>query len=168
MTNRKYSGVAVAITMSAVLALGACASTEKKAAKKKSPPKLVSYIIKDDGIAKSLTGKAGDPKKGRKLYINRKKGNCLACHTSTDMAKEPFHGNIGPSLDEVGNNLSVAELRLRLVDPKKLNPDTIMPAFYKFGKTRVMKKWKGKTILSAQEVEDVVAYLTTLKGKYSK
>ncbi len=165
MTNRKYNGIAVAITMSAVLALGACAGTEKKAAKKKSPPKLIAYVVKDGGIAKSLTGKPGDPKKGRKLYINRKKGNCLACHTSTDMAKEPFHGNIGPSLDGVGSDMTTAELRLRIVDAKKINPATIMPAFYKYGKTRVAKKWKGKTILSAQEVEDVVAYLGTLKGK---
>lgn len=82
--------------------------------------------------------------------------------------EEQFHGEVGPDLGESGSNYSAAELRMRLVDPKVLNPDTIMPAFLVPGKTAVLKKFAGKTILSPQDVEDIVAYLTTLKGSYSK
>ena len=125
---------------------------------------MVKYMIKDDAIAKSLTGKKGDPANGRKLAINRKKGNCLACHVISDLKDQPFHGNIGPSLDGVAGRYSEGELRLRLVDATKLNDDTIMPAFYRAdGFHRVKKKFKGKTVLTAQEVEDVLAYLLTLK-----
>ena len=115
-------------------------------------------------IAKPLTDKPGDPAAGKAAFLNRKLGNCLACHAVKALAKEPFHGNIGPALDGVADRYNAAELRLRLVNPKALNPDTIMPAFYKKeGLHRVMKKFQGKTILSAQQVEDVIAYLATLK-----
>ena len=126
--------------------------------------KMIAYTIKDGAIAKSLTGKKGDPAKGRKLAANRKKGNCLACHATKDLKELLFHGKIGPSLDGVAERYSEGELRLRLVDPKKINEDTMMPAFYKnSGLTRVKKKFIGKPILTAQEVEDVLAYLMTLK-----
>ena len=123
----------------------------------------VKYHINNDTIAESLTGKAGDPVNGRKLAINRKKGNCLACH-SMPIPEQAFHGNIGPDLKGVSNRYSEGELRLRIVNPKVLNSETIMPAFYKTdGFNRVIKKFMGKTIISAQEVEDIVAYLMTLK-----
>ena len=116
-----------------------------------------------DGIPKLLTGKAGDAKKGRKTAIHRKKGNCLACHTMP-APEQADHGNIGPDLKGVGGRYNIAELRLRLVSAKVLNPDTIMPSFYQSsGFHRVQKKWKGKTIISAQDVEDILAYLVTLK-----
>ena len=121
------------------------------------------YTIVNSTIPASLTGKTGDPVKGRKLVINRKKGNCLACHVMP-IPEQQFHGDIGPDLSSVASHLTEAELRMRVVDPKILNPDTIMPSFLKEPKTRVMKKFKGKTILKAQEVEDVIAYLMTLKG----
>ena len=74
------------------------------------------------------------------------------------------HGNIGPSLVGVGSRYTIAELRLRLVDPKTINPDTIMPSYHrKTGFHRVQKKWKGKTVLSAKDIEDILAYLMTLK-----
>ncbi len=125
---------------------------------------IVKYkIVDNSSIPASLTGKPGDPKNGRKVVIHRKKGNCLACH-KMPIPEQPFHGEVGPDLAGVGSRLSEGELRLRLVDPKVINPDTIMPAFYKAdGFHRVMKKFKGKTILTAQEIEDVVAYLKTLK-----
>jgi len=124
---------------------------------------LVEYQINNDAIATSLTGKVGDPVNGKKLAINRKKGNCLACH-SMPIPKQAFHGNIGPSLKGISNRYSEGELRLRIVNPKVLNSETIMPAFYKAdGFNRVMKKFAGKTIISAQEVEDIVAYLMMLK-----
>lgn len=121
------------------------------------------YKVIDDTIPQSLTGKAGDPIAGKKIAINRKKGNCLACHVMP-IPEEQFHGNIGPDLGEIANKMTAAEVRIRLVDPKLLNPDTIMPAFLKPGTTRVMKKFIGKTLLKPQEVEDVIAYLMTLKG----
>jgi sulfur-oxidizing protein SoxX len=124
---------------------------------------LVKYQINNDAIATSLTGKAGDPMNGRKLAINRKKGNCLACH-SMPIPEQAFHGSIGPDLKDIGSQYSKGELRLRVVNPKIINSETIMPAFYKAdGLNRVMKKFVGKTIISAQDVEDIVAYLMTLK-----
>lgn len=129
----------------------------------------INYKIVGEAIPKSLTDKSGDPIEGRKTTINRKKGNCLACHKISDVGEQPFHGKVGPPLDDVGDRLSAAEIRLRIVNPKVINPDTIMPAFFKKdGFHRLQKKWKGKTIISAQDVEDIVAYMQTLKGKYSK
>jgi len=121
------------------------------------------FMVVDDTIPASLTGKAGDPAAGKKTAINKKKGNCLACHVMP-IPEEQFHGNIGPNLGEVGNTMSAAEMRIRLADPKLVNPGTIMPAFLKPGTTRVLKKFEGKAILTPQEVEDVIAYLLTLKG----
>ncbi len=125
---------------------------------------LVKYkVVDESSIPKSLTGKAGNAKKGRALSINRKKGNCLACHVMP-IPEQPFHGNIGPDLKGVGARYEAGELRLRVVDPKVLNEDTIMPSFYKnTGFHRVLKKFKGKSVLAAQEVEDILAYLQTLK-----
>ena len=121
------------------------------------------YTIVDDTIPASLTGVPGDPVKGKKLAINRKKGNCLACH-QMPIPEQQFHGEIGPDLTMVGSYLSEAEIRMRIVNPKVINPDTIMPAFHKVSMNRVLKKFKGKTILGAQDIEDIVAYLMTLKG----
>lgn len=123
----------------------------------------VKYVVKDGAIAQSLTGKPGDPIAGRKVAINRRLGNCLACH-KMPIPEQSFQGMIGPDLAGVGSRYKEGELRLRVVDPKKVNPQTFMPAYYRTtGLHRVQKKWRGKTILSAQQVEDVVAYLTTLR-----
>jgi sulfur-oxidizing protein SoxX len=121
------------------------------------------YTVVDNTIPASLTGKAGDPVAGKKLAVQRKKGNCLACHVMP-IPEEQFHGEVGPDLSNVGSNYTEAELRMRLVDPKVLNPDTIMPAFLKPGTHDVLKKFKGKTIIKAQDIEDIIAYLMTLKG----
>lgn len=125
---------------------------------------MVKYKIEGDAIKASLTGKAGDPAKGKMVAVNRKKGNCLACHAISDLKDQPFHGDVGPSLDGVAGRYSEGELRLRIVNPKTAHEDTIMPSFYKAdGFHRSLKKFKGKSVLTAQEVEDVVAYLMTLK-----
>jgi sulfur-oxidizing protein SoxX len=121
------------------------------------------YTVVDDTIPVSLTGVPGDPVKGKKLAVNRKKGNCLACH-QMPIPEQQFHGEVGPNLSGVGSRMTEAELRLRLVNSKALNPDTIMPAFHKVALNRVLKKFKGKTILGAQEVEDIIAYLITIKS----
>ena len=126
-------------------------------------PAEVAY----DGIAvpMSLTGVPGDPENGRKVFMNRELGNCLACHQNSDMADQLFHGEIGPSLDGVAERYSEAELRGILVDSKAVFDGTIMPAFYVADRfTRNLKKFEGKTILSAQDVEDLIAYLQTLKN----
>ena len=125
------------------------------------------YMIVDHTIPASLTGKAGDPAAGKKIAISRKKGNCLACHVMP-IPEEQFHGEVGPDLSDVGSHFTEAELRMRLVDAKVLNPDTIMPAFLKPGTHDVLEKFAGKTIIGAQDIEDVIAYLMTLKGQYSQ
>ena len=125
---------------------------------------VVAYKVVDkNSIPKSLTGKLGDPKNGRAVAINRRKGNCLGCH-KMPIPEQPFHGLVGPDLAGVASRLSEGQIRLRVVDSKVVNPDTIMPAFYRAsGFHRVLKKFDGKTVISAQEVEDIVAYLMTLK-----
>ena len=110
-----------------------------------------------------MTGVAGDPVKGKKIAIGRKAGNCLACH-AMPIPEQQFHGETAPSLYGVGNRLSAGELRMQLVNSKVTNEDTMMPSYYRtFGFERPLKKFVGKTIISAQDVEDVVAYLQTLK-----
>lgn len=123
--------------------------------------------IDDMMIASSLTGQPGDPGKGADAFKGRKLGNCLACHVNSAMANEQWHGEVGPPLDGVAERYSEAELRAILVDSKAVfGEQTIMPAFYKIisddESKRVQEKFEGKTILEAQQVEDIIAYLKTL------
>jgi L-cysteine S-thiosulfotransferase len=144
--------------------------------KEKKAPALVAYDISDGpsvkAINKSLTGKKGDPVKGENLIAGRKKGNCFACHEIGKLAvkaagnpkKYSDMGKIGPRLDGIASRYTVGELRMLLIDSKQIFPETIMPGFYKLATlNRVMGKFKGKTILKPQEVEDILAYLTILK-----
>lgn len=118
------------------------------------------YVVDNLGIAKPLTEQAGDPARGAKVMIDRDLGNCLACHAAAVDAE--FFGTTGPSLVGVGARLTPAQLRLRVVDPKRINPATMMPAYFRTeGLNRVLPEFVGKTILSAQQVEDVVAFLAT-------
>ena len=140
-------------TVFATLIAGAAAAEEFVAFK----------VVDNESIPQSLTGKPGDPANGRKVAINRKQGNCLACH-KMPIPEQQFHGEVGPDLSTVADSYSEGELRLRVVNPKIVNPDTFMPAFYRpYGLHRVAKNFQGKTILTAQQVEDVIAYLQTLK-----
>nr|VFK26460.1 MAG: sulfur-oxidizing protein SoxX [Candidatus Kentron sp. MB]VFK74578.1 MAG: sulfur-oxidizing protein SoxX [Candidatus Kentron sp. MB] len=124
---------------------------------------MIEYEVVGIGIPTSLTGKPGNPDKGRKIAIQRNKGNCLACH-GMPIPEEDDHGTVAPALNHVANHLTIPQLRLRLVDSKRINPGTMMPSFYRIdGLHRVAKKFRGKPILTAGEVEDVVAYLATLK-----
>ena len=127
------------------------------------PSDRLSKIV-DNSIPKSLTGKPGDPRRGRIAAINRRKGNCLACHR-LPIPEEAFHGTVGPPLDGVGARYSEAQLRMRIVDEQQINPFTIMPGFYRDPRlaNRVAADYWGKTFLSAQQVEDILAYLVTLK-----
>ena len=106
---------------------------------------------------------AGDPEKGRAIVANRQLGLCLLCH-SGPFPEERFQGNLAPDLRGVGSRLSGDQIRQRLVDPARFNPDTIMPAYAKSeGLTRVAPSLRGKTLFTAEQIEDVVAYLVTLK-----
>ncbi len=128
-------------------------------------PDKVMFMEDNSKIEASLTGGAGDAVAGRKTFSNRKLGNCLACHVNSEMKEHSFHGAIGPSLDGVSERYNAAELRAIMVDSKKaLSEETMMPGFYSLALgIRVAGKFKDKTILSAQQVEDVLAYLQTLK-----
>ena len=117
----------------------------------------------DDTIPLSLTSSNGDLERGREIALSRQ-GNCLACHVVPNI-NDKFQGNIGPSLAGVGNRYTLGELRLRLVDPYIINPSTLMPAFYKTeGLNRVDDNYMGKPILTAQQIEDVISWLATLKS----
>jgi L-cysteine S-thiosulfotransferase len=126
---------------------------------------VVKVAVKDGEIAQPLTDKAGDPEAGKATMINRREGNCLACHANKDMAKEQFHGELGPALDDVASRYAPEQLRAIIVNPKEVfGPETVMPGFHVTDPgARVSKDFVGKTILSSQQVEDVVAYLVTLK-----
>ena len=111
-----------------------------------------------------LAESPGDPVQGRKIAAGRG-GNCLACHRMP-IPEEEFHGNLGPALSGTGSRFDAGELRLRLVDPKAVNPDTIMPAFYKVsGLHRVAKRHQNRPILNGKQIEDVIAYLLTLTAE---
>lgn len=120
--------------------------------------------FEDGAVAESLTGKPGDPKEGRAVFAGRKLGNCLACHVNSDLSEQTFHGEVGPPLDGVADRWSEAELRGIVSNSKMMFEGTIMPAFYiESGYNRPLEKFAGKPVLTAQQVEDVVAYLMTLK-----
>lgn len=131
-------------------------------------PMDVSFT--DGAVEMSLTGAAGDPAAGR-LIMNKGAGNCIACHAVSDLSEFPFHGEVGPSLDGVGDRWTEAELRGIVSNAKEMFPETMMPSFYKTsGFIRPGNGFTGKAaegeldpLLTAQQVEDVVSYLLTLK-----
>ena len=116
-----------------------------------------------DAITAPLTGRPGDPAAGRAIVASRQLGLCLLCH-SGPFPEERFQGNLAPPLDGAGARLSAGQLRLRVVDAQAVNPASLMPAYHRVeGLTRVGTAWQGKPVLSAQQVEDVVAFLATLR-----
>lgn len=122
-------------------------------------------VIENLSIDKPLTDVAGDAASGKEIFINRKLGNCLACHANSDMNDQLFHGEVGPALDGVGGRWSEGQLRTILVNAKAVFTDqTVMPGFYSLDVgANVRKDLIGKTILEAQQIEDLVAYLSQLK-----
>ena len=151
------------IAVSAALALGIGAAVAQEVA-----PTAVSFT--DGAVAGSLSGVAGDPANGR-VIMNKGAGNCIACHQVTALADFPFHGDIGPSLDGVADRWSEEELRGIVANAKEMFPESMMPSFYRTeGFIRPGKEFTGKAVdgpveplLTAQQIEDVVAFLLTLK-----
>ena len=132
-------------------------------------PEAVTY--EDGAVNVSLTGTPGDAKAGREVMSTRSLGNCVACHVVSEMPEVPFQGNVGPTLDGVGDRWTEGELRGIVIDAKHMYEGTIMPSFYKTsGYIRPGEAFTTKPaqeplppLLTAQQVEDVVAYLMTLK-----
>lgn len=170
--------LALAVTLGSTATLA-----KKKKCKDGETATIAKYKLSkgenlDKAINASLTGKKGDPKKGLKWMTHRRLGNCIACHEVKKIAalakpgdlssqkKYGFHGAVGPALDGVADRYTEGELRLIIVDIKKAMPDadSIMPSFHRASNfTRVIKDCVGHNVLSAERVEDVVAYLKTLK-----
>jgi L-cysteine S-thiosulfotransferase len=127
------------------------------------PGAILDFIVVGDGIPAALTAAKGDAARGRALIVARDAANCVLCHAVTDPAVR-YSGNIGPSLDGVAHRLSVAQLRLRVADSTRIDPGSIMPAYYRTENLdRVAGVYVGRPILEAGQVEDIVAYLATLQ-----
>lgn len=116
-----------------------------------------------DAIPEPLQGLQGDAQRGRAIVASRQTGLCLLCH-SAPIPEERFQGTLAPSLAGAGARWSAGQLRLRIVDSQRIKPDSIMPAYHRVdGLSQVGRDWRGKPVLDAQQVEDVVAYLQSLK-----
>jgi sulfur-oxidizing protein SoxX len=127
------------------------------------PGNLARFRVTGDGIPEAIGGAVGDADRGRALILGRESANCVLCHAFPDPGVR-FSGNVGPSLGGVARTLSVAQLRLRVVDNARVNAQTVMPSYYRVeGLDRVAGAYRGKPILDAEQVEDIVAYLSTLK-----
>jgi sulfur-oxidizing protein SoxX len=123
---------------------------------------LLAFVVVGDTIPESLTGMPGDALRGRALVVDRT-STCILCH-SGPFPEQKFQGDLAPSLAGAGSRWSEGQLRLRLVDASRLNPATIMPSYYRVdGLVRVGTAWRGKPILSAEQIEDILAYLATLR-----
>jgi sulfur-oxidizing protein SoxX len=120
-------------------------------------------VVVGDAVPQPLTEVKGDPARGRAIVAQRQTGLCLLCH-SGPFPDERFQGTIAPDLAGTGARWSEGQLRLRLVESSRINPATIMPSYYRTeGLTRVGPAWRGKPVLTAEQIEDVVAFLITLR-----
>jgi L-cysteine S-thiosulfotransferase len=124
---------------------------------------LRTFTITNDTIAAPLTGTPGDPARGRAIVTDRQLGLCLLCHPGP-FPDQRFQGNLAPNLAGAGRRWTEGQLRLRIVDASRINPSTIMPAYYRVeGLERVAAAFRGRPILTAEQIEDVVAFLRTLQ-----
>jgi sulfur-oxidizing protein SoxX len=127
-------------------------------------PSEAQVVWTGDAVQTALSPNPGDPIKGRAIVTSRQTGLCILCH-SGPFPEERFQGNLAPDLRLSVANLSVGQLRARLVDPARSNPNTIMPAYFRIDHLqRVAPQFAGKTVLTGQEIEDVLAYLLTIKS----
>src|SRR5882757_4935672 len=160
-------GLALVLLALVLLALagGAKAQEPERAQPERAQPSaaLRPYAVVGDAVPESLTGAKGDPQRGRSIVVNRQVGLCLLCHNGP-FPEEKFQGTLAPDLKGSGARATEEQLRLRIVDASRLKADTIMPPYYRVdGLTRVAPAFQGKPILTAEQIEDVVAYLTTLR-----
>ena len=124
---------------------------------------VAPFLVTGDAIETPLAASPGDAARGAAIVRNRETANCLICHAVPD-ARERFMGDVGPALAGVADRLTPGQMRLRLVDATLLNPGAVMPAYHRTeGLVRVDARFAGRPVLGAQEIEDVVAYLATLK-----
>jgi len=155
---RRFAFAAAWVLGSALPALAADAGPAPSA-----PAALAPFEVVADGIPNPLGGTAGDAARGRALIVARDAANCVLCHAVPDPGVR-FSGNLGPSLDGVARRLSPPQMRLRVVESLRLNPHTIMPSYYRVdGLDRVGAAYRGKPVLDAGQVEDIVTYLGTLR-----
>lgn len=125
---------------------------------------VTDAMVAGDAITAPLTQTPGDPIRGEAVFTSREAGHCVLCHRVEGL-EAPFQGNVGPDLSAVGARLSPGQMRLRIADPTRLWPDTVMPPYHRTsGLHQVAAGHKGEPVLSAQEVEDVIAYLSQLEG----
>ncbi len=151
--GRRSAGLILSILPLAVLAVGPLSAAG-----------IAPYAVSGHAVTAPLDGKTGDAARGREIVLDRQTGNCLICHAVPSEPKELFQGNIGPSFAGVGSRLTAAQIRLRVIDQRRLNPASVMPPFYRVdGLNRVAARYAGKPALDAQQIEDIVAYLATLK-----
>ena len=163
-SEAKQSGTTLALldgfvaSLLAVTGLGAVVAAPADAQEPLRP-----YPVVGDARPVPLPGQPGDPARGRAIGTTRFVGLCLLCH-SGPFPEERFQGDLAPDMRGAGSRWSEAQLRLRMVDSSRLNPDTIMPIYYRTeGFTRVAPAFRAKPVLTAEQIEDVVAFLTTLK-----
>lgn len=124
---------------------------------------VLQASIVDDAIPEPLTGTAGNARAGAKVFAARDSGHCVLCH-QVDGLETPFQGNVGPALTGVGSRLSPGQIRLRIVDYEVVQPEVLMPSYFRTDALyQVPETYAGQTILPAQSVEDLVAYLSSLK-----
>lgn len=123
---------------------------------------LIPFEIVGDAVPEALGGLNGDAKSGEAVIRDRRSGNCMICH-KFPIEGETFQGELGPEMDRVGSRLSSGQIRLRLIDQSRVNPETIMPPYYRVdGLTNVAAEYQGEPALTPQQIEDVVAYLISL------
>ncbi len=124
---------------------------------------VAGAVVVGDGIPQPLTVQPGDALRGRSIVTSRQAGLCLLCHTGP-FPEERGMGNLSTNLAGAGSRWTAAQLRLRVADARRINPDSLMPPFHRTeGLQRVGAAWQGRPVLDAQQVEDVVAFLQTLK-----
>jgi sulfur-oxidizing protein SoxX len=155
----KYSAEPLRTALAGALVLAAVGLGSRALAQDGLRP----YMVVGDAIPASLTGAAGDAGRGRAIVASRQAGLCLLCHTGP-FPEEKFQGTLAPDLAGAGSRWTEGQLRLRIVDASRFNPQTIMPPYYRVeGLARVARTFAGKPVLTAEQIEDVVAYLVTLR-----
>jgi len=145
---------AAATGLFSVLILCACGQAHSE--------RLASALrIEGDAVPEPLNGVGGDPVRGHQVFVSREEGHCVLCHQIDGLEAE-FQGNVGPDLTGIGTRLTAGQIRYRIVDAQSVWPDTVMPSYYRTGGLRqVGQAYRGSPALTAEQIEDIVAFLET-------